>query len=86
MSCEWGLDCEDCGERTEVVFNHGQDRLRELVKNVDVIKKVRDASFLTVCWITGDEHFDDFFLFAEKHRGHRTFTMVNEYGQYEWFD
>ena len=86
MSCEWGFDCEECNERTDTVFNHGTDRLINLVENLDLIKQVNSSPYLRISWETGSENFDEFLAFAEKHRDHETFTMVNEYGEFAWFD
>jgi hypothetical protein len=86
MSCAWGFHCEECGEHTDTAFNHGEARLTELVKNLDLIKSVNGLTYLCIDWESHQYLFAEFLEFAEKHRGHKTFKMVNEYGEFAWFD
>ncbi len=80
MSLEWGFACDQCGEHTETIFNHGDDILRELFNNYDAIVAINAKTNLKVTWMAGQPYFDEFLDFVAKHRQHGMY-LVDEYGQ-----
>lgn len=89
MSTYWGLRCEQCGVDSPTWFNHGDDFLRELVKQwPTLIRPLLNATNLGgKLWrlelrMMGYCEDPTPLEFLEEHDGH-PIALQNEYGKVE---
>lgn len=86
MSNYWDLHCVTCGVDGNVIhWNHGEDRLVELIKVLPAIATLGDAMTEHLQWVglslslSGPEWASGLIEFAQEHRGH-VVRPRSEYG------
>lgn len=79
MSNEWDLLCRTCDVKCQLDWNHGSERIVELIPLLPLIAQMRPVENILCGWFVEFGFPRDLLAFSERHHGH-DLIPVDEYG------